>query len=121
MQALASRAKEHAGTVMPGFTHLQAAQPTTFGHHLLAYVEMLARDRARFADCRARLNVSPLGSAALCGTGFPIDRHMTAKALGFDGPTANSLDSVAIATSPWNSCPPAPSPPCTCRAWPRRS
>lgn len=95
MQALASRAREHAGTVMPGFTHLQAAQPTTFGHHLLAYVEMLARDRARFADCRARLNQSPLGAAALCGTGFPIDRHMTATALGFSGPTANSLDSVA--------------------------
>jgi argininosuccinate lyase len=95
MQALASRAREHAGTVMPGFTHLQAAQPTTFGHHLLAYVEMLARDRTRFADCRARLNSSPLGAAALCGTGFPIDRHMTAKALGFDGPAANSLDAVA--------------------------
>ena len=95
MQALATRAREHAGTVMPGFTHLQAAQPTTFGHHLLAYVEMLARDRTRFEDCRARLNISPLGAAALCGTGFPIDRHMTAAAMGFSGPTANSLDSVA--------------------------
>jgi len=95
MRALADRAAEHAGTVMPGFTHLQPAQPTTLGHHLLAYVEMLSRDRGRLADCRKRLNESPLGAAALCGTGFPIDRHMTAKALGFDGPTRNSLDSVA--------------------------
>jgi argininosuccinate lyase len=95
MRALVARAAEQAGTVMPGFTHLQPAQPTTFGHHLLAYVEMLSRDRGRLADCRKRLNESPLGAAALCGTGFPIDRHMTAKALGFDGPTRNSLDSVA--------------------------
>ncbi|MGG5811314.1 argininosuccinate lyase [Falsiroseomonas sp. CW058] len=95
MRALVARAAEHAGTVMPGFTHLQPAQPTTFGHHLLAYVEMLSRDRGRLADCRRRLNESPLGAAALCGTGFPIDRHMTAAALGFDGPTRNSLDSVA--------------------------
>ncbi|MCK8787915.1 argininosuccinate lyase [Roseomonas sp. NAR14] len=95
MRALADRAAEHAGTVMPGFTHLQPAQPTTLGHHLLAYVEMLSRDRGRLADCRRRLNESPLGAAALCGTGFPIDRHMTAAALGFDGPTRNSLDSVA--------------------------
>jgi argininosuccinate lyase len=95
MRALVDRAAEHAGTVMPGFTHLQPAQPTTFGHHLLAYVEMLSRDRGRLADCRKRLNESPLGAAALCGTGFPIDRHMTARALGFDGPTRNSLDSVA--------------------------
>jgi len=95
MRALVDRAAEHAATVMPGFTHLQPAQPTTLGHHLLAYVEMLSRDRGRLADCRARLNESPLGAAALCGTGFPIDRHMTAKALGFDGPTRNSLDSVA--------------------------
>jgi argininosuccinate lyase len=95
MRALVARAAEHAGTVMPGFTHLQPAQPTTFGHHLLAYVEMLSRDRGRLADCRKRLNESPLGAAALCGTGFPIDRHMTARALGFDGPTRNSLDSVA--------------------------
>ncbi len=80
---------------MPGFTHLQTAQPVTFGHHLLAYVEMLARDRGRFADARKRLNECPLGAAALAGTSFPIDRHMTAKALGFDRPTANSLDSVA--------------------------
>ena len=95
MRALVSRAAEHAGTVMPGFTHLQPAQPTTFGHHLLAYVEMLSRDRGRLADARKRLNECPLGAAALCGTGFPIDRHMTAEALGFDGPTRNSLDSVA--------------------------
>ncbi|MDO9499342.1 MAG: argininosuccinate lyase [Falsiroseomonas sp.] len=95
MRALVARAAEHAGTVMPGFTHLQPAQPTTFGHHLLAYIEMLSRDRGRLADCRKRLNESPLGSAALCGTGFPIDRHMTAAALGFDGPMRNSLDAVA--------------------------
>jgi argininosuccinate lyase len=95
MRALADRAAETADWVMPGFTHLQAAQPTTFGHHLLAYVEMLARDRGRLADCRRRLNECPLGAAALCGTGFPIDRAMTAASLGFDGPTRNSLDSVA--------------------------
>jgi argininosuccinate lyase len=95
MRALADRALDHHDWVMPGFTHLQAAQPTTFGHHLLAYVEMLSRDRGRLADCRRRLNECPLGAAALCGTGFPIDRHMTAAALGFDAPTRNSLDSVA--------------------------
>jgi argininosuccinate lyase len=95
MRALADRAAEHAGTVMPGFTHLQPAQPVTFGHHMLAYVEMLSRDLSRFADCRARMNESPLGAAALAGTGFPIDRHMTARALGFDGPMRNSLDAVA--------------------------
>jgi argininosuccinate lyase len=94
-QALAERAKEHAGAVMPGFTHLQSAQPVTFGHHLLAYVEMLARDRGRFRDARRRLNECPLGAAALAGTSFPIDRAMTAAALGFDRPTANSLDSVS--------------------------
>ncbi|HEY0352596.1 MAG TPA: argininosuccinate lyase, partial [Enterovirga sp.] len=93
--ALAEKALGHADGVMPGFTHLQSAQPVTFGHHLLAYVEMLARDRGRFADARARLNVSPLGAAALAGTSFPIDRDMTAAALGFDRPTANSLDSVS--------------------------
>ena len=95
MRALAERAASYAGDVMPGFTHLQTAQPVTFGHHLLAYVEMLDRDRGRLIDCRKRLNFSPLGSAALAGTSFPIDRHMTAAALGFDGPTANSLDSVS--------------------------
>src|SRR5829696_1270048 len=93
--ALASRALEHAATVMPGFTHLQTAQPVTFGHHLLAYVEMAARDRGRFADARKRLNESPLGAAALAGTSFAIDRSMTAKALGFDRPAANSLDAVS--------------------------
>ncbi len=95
MTALATRAAEHAATIMPGFTHLQTAQPVTFGHHLLAYVEMLARDRGRLADCRARLNRCPLGAAALAGTSFPIDRAMTARALGFDAPTDNSLDSVS--------------------------
>ena len=95
MRALAERALEYAGDPMPGFTHLQTAQPVTFGHHLLAYVEMLARDRGRFADARRRMNQCPLGSAALAGTPFPIDRRMTAAALGFDGPTANSLDAVS--------------------------
>ncbi len=94
-RALAEKALEHAATVMPGFTHLQPAQPVTFGHHLLAYVEMAARDRGRFADARTRLNESPLGAAALAGTSFPLDRSMTAKALGFSRPTANSLDAVA--------------------------
>ncbi|MFO1135734.1 MAG: argininosuccinate lyase [Rhodoblastus sp.] len=93
--ALAETAASHAGSVMPGFTHLQPAQPVTFGHHLLAYVEMLGRDRGRFRDARARMNECPLGSAALAGTSFPIDREMTAKALGFERPTANSLDSVS--------------------------
>jgi argininosuccinate lyase len=95
MRALVVRAEEHAGSVMPGFTHLQPAQPVTFGHHMLAYVEMLSRDLSRLADCRARLNESPLGAAALAGTGFAIDRHMTAQALGFDRPMRNSLDAVA--------------------------
>lgn len=94
-RALAQKALEHADTVMPGLTHLQTAQPVTFGHHLLAYVEMAARDRGRFADARKRLNESPLGSAALAGTSFDLDRDMTAKALGFDRPTANSLDAVS--------------------------
>ena len=94
-RALAEKAVEHAATVMPGLTHLQTAQPVTFGHHLLAYVEMTARDRGRFADARKRLNESPLGAAALAGTSFPIDRQMTAQALGFDRPAANSLDAVS--------------------------
>ena len=94
-QVLATKAETHADVVMPGFTHLQPAQPVTFGHHLLAYVEMLGRDRGRFADARKRLNESPLGSAALAGTSFPIDREYTAEALGFDRPTANSLDGVS--------------------------
>jgi argininosuccinate lyase len=95
MLALAEKAAAEADTVMPGFTHLQSAQPVTFGHHLLAYVEMLGRDRSRLQDARKRMNESPLGAAALAGTSFPIDRHMTAAALGFDRPTANSLDSVS--------------------------
>jgi len=94
-KALAERALASADMAMPGFTHLQSAQPVTFGHHLMAYVEMLARDRSRFADARRRLNECPLGAAALAGTSFPIDREATATALGFDRPTANSLDSVA--------------------------
>jgi len=94
-RALVSRADEHAGSVMPGFTHLQTAQPVTLGHHLMAYYEMVRRDRSRFADARARLNECPLGSAALAGTGFPIDRQATSEALGFDRPTANSLDAVS--------------------------
>jgi len=95
MRALAARAAEHAADPMPGFTHLQTAQPVTFGHHLLAYLEMCARDRGRLADCRRRMNESPLGAAALAGTSFPIDPHMTAAALGFDRPCANSLDAVS--------------------------
>jgi argininosuccinate lyase len=94
-RALAEKALDHADTVMPGFTHLQTAQPVTFGHHLLAYVEMAARDRSRFADARRRGNECPLGATALAGTSFPIDRAMTAHALGFDRPAANSLDAVA--------------------------
>ncbi|MBA3837968.1 MAG: argininosuccinate lyase [Zymomonas sp.] len=93
--ALIARAADHADSVMPGFTHLQSAQPVTLGHHLMAYHEMIARDRSRFADARVRLNQCPLGSAALAGTGFPIDRTMTAAALGFDAPTGNSLDAVS--------------------------
>ena len=92
---LIDRAEQYAAAIMPGFTHLQTAQPVTFGHHLLAYVEMFGRDRGRFADCRRRLNECPLGAAALAGTSFPIDRQHTATALGFDRPTANSLDSVS--------------------------
>jgi argininosuccinate lyase len=94
-RALVTRAGEHADSIMPGFTHLQTAQPVTLGHHLLAYYEMFRRDRARIADARARMNECPLGSAALAGTGFPIDREATARALGFDRPTANSLDAVS--------------------------
>lgn len=93
--ALLARAEEHAGSVMPGFTHLQSAQPVTLGHHLMAYHEMVSRDISRFRDNRARGNLCPLGAAALAGTGFPVDRHATAAALGFDGPTRNSLDSVS--------------------------
>lgn len=95
MRTLARRALEYHDTPMPGFTHLQVAQPVTFGHHLLAYVEMLARDASRLRDARRRMNECPLGSAALAGTSFPIDRDMTAQALGFDRPTSNSLDAVS--------------------------
>jgi len=93
--ALLKQAEANANTIMPGFTHLQTAQPVTFGHHMLAYLEMFARDRARFSDCRKRLNESPLGAAALAGTPYPIDRDTTAKALGFNRPMANSLDAVS--------------------------
>ena len=95
IEALIGQAELGADWVMPGFTHLQTAQPVTWGHHMMAYVEMFARDRSRFADARKRMNLSPLGAAALAGTSFPIDRHATAEALGFDGPMANSLDAVA--------------------------
>jgi len=95
MQALLAQAEEGADRVMPGFTHLQVAQPVTWGHHMLAYVEMFARDLSRFRDARARMNECPLGAAALAGTSFPIDRHMTAQVLGFARPAANSLDAVA--------------------------
>jgi argininosuccinate lyase len=94
-RALVAKAEPNIETLMPGFTHLQPAQPVTFAHHLMAYVEMFGRDAARFKDARARMNESPLGAAALAGSPFPIDRHMTAEALGFDRPTANSLDSVS--------------------------
>jgi argininosuccinate lyase len=94
-EALVAKAEPHAATLMPGFTHLQPAQPVTFGHHLMAYVEMFGRDASRFADARTRMNESPLGAAALAGSPFPIDRDHTAKALGFDRPAANSLDAVA--------------------------
>ncbi len=95
LKALLSLATDHADTIMPGFTHLQSAQPVTFGHHLLAWAEMLLRDRSRLQDCRKRFNLLPLGSAALAGTSYPIDRAMVAEALGFDGVTQNSLDSVS--------------------------
>ncbi|MCT8998024.1 argininosuccinate lyase [Chelativorans intermedius] len=95
LDAFLTRAEEHAATVMPGFTHLQAAQPVTFGHHLMAYVEMFGRDRTRVRDAIARMDECPLGAAALAGTGFPIDRHRTATALGFRAPTRNSIDTVS--------------------------
>src|ERR1700759_3673881 len=94
-RALVAQAEKHVETIIPGFTHMQVAQPVTFGHQLLAYVKMFARDRGRFADARKRLNESPLGAAALAGTSFPIDRGATARALGFDRPMANSLDAVS--------------------------
>ena len=107
---------------MPGFTHLQPAQPVTFGHHLMAYVEMFGRDAGRFADARARMNESPLGAAALAGSPFPIDRHVTAKALGFDGPmrqlAGRGLGPRLRAGGPGGGHASAPG---TCRGWPRRS
>ena len=93
--ALLDQAESHVESIMPGLTHLQTAQPVTLGHHLMAYVEMIGRDRSRFADCRVRMNESPLGAAALAGTSFPIDRQMTAEGLGFDRPMANSIDAVS--------------------------
>jgi argininosuccinate lyase len=121
MQVLAEKAEIHAGDVMPGFTHLQSAQPVTFGHHLLAYVEMFARDRGRVRDARKRMNECPLGSAALAGTSFPIDRKMTAEALGFDRPTANSLDAVSDRDFVIEALGAASSQPCICRGWRKKS
>ena len=95
IKVIASKAKEYYDTVMPGYTHLQRAQPITFGHHLLAYGEMFLRDLSRLQDCRKRMNINPLGSCALAGTTYPIDRHMTSELLGFDAPTNNSLDGVS--------------------------
>ena len=107
---------------MPGFTHLQPAQPVTFGHHLMAYVEMFGRDAARFRDARARMNESPLGAAALAGSPFPIDRQMTAEALGFDRPDRQFAGQASrIAISPWRPFPPPTSAPSTSRASPKRS
>jgi len=99
---LLDQAEAGADWVMPGFTHLQTAQPVTWGHHMMAYVEMLGRDLSRVRDARARMNESPLGAAALAGTSFPIDREMTAKALGFDRPSANSLDAVSDRDFLWS-------------------
>ncbi len=113
MKAFLQQARAGADWVMPGFTHLQTAQPVTWGHHMMAYVEMLARDKSRFEDARRRMNESPLGAAALAGTSFPIDRDMTAAALGFDRPAANSLDAVQIAISRWNISAARASAPCT--------
>ena len=120
-RVLAEKALAHAATVMPGFTHLQTAQPVTFGHHCLAYVEMFARDHGRLQDARKRLDECPLGAAALAGTSFPIDRDMTAEALHFDRPAANSSTPSPIATSCWKPWLPPPSRPCTFPGSPRRS
>ena len=118
--ALLVQAEAHADLLMPGFTHLQTAQPVTFGFHLMAYVEMLGRDRGRFADARKRLNESPLGAAALAGTSFPIDRHMTASTLGFDRPAANAMDAVSDRDFALQSpCPPPRSVQCICHALPK--
>ena len=119
MRALVAQAEAGAALVMPGFTHLQVAQPVTWGHHMLAYVEMLDRDRGRFRDARARMNESPLGAAALAGTSFPIDREMTAAALGFDRAMANSIDAVSDRDFALEFLSAAAISPRTCRASPR--
>ncbi len=113
MRAFVRQAEAGADWVMPGFTHLQTAQPVTWGHHMMAYVEMFARDRSRFEDARKRMNECPLGAAALAGTGFPIDRMMTAEALGLTGPRRIPWIRSATAISRWSSLRPAASAPCT--------
>jgi argininosuccinate lyase len=117
MGVLTAKAEAHADTIMPGFTHLQPAQPVTFGHHLLAYVEMLSRDAGRFHDAHKRMNESPLGAAALAGTGFDIDRHMTAAALGFDAPTGNSWIVYRPVILRWKPYRRRPFAPLICRGW----
>jgi argininosuccinate lyase len=119
MRALLGQAEAGADWVMPGFTHLQVAQPVTWGHHMMAYVEMFGRDRARFRDARARMNECPLGAAALAGTSFPIDREMTAEALGFDRPMANSLDAVSDRDFALEFLARRRSAPCTSARWPK--
>ena len=118
--ALLDKADEHCDTIMPGFTHLQTAQPVTFGFHLMAYVEMLGRDRGRLTDARARLNESPLGAAALAGTSFPIDRSQTAELLGFDRPAANAMDAVSDRDLHWSFWPLLRSVRCICHGWPKK-
>ena len=121
-RALLTQAEAHAATIMPGFTHMQPAQPVTFGHHCLAYVEMFSRDRGRFADAAKRMNESPLGAAALAGTSFAIDRDATAKELGFFGADAQfARCGERAAISRWNICPPRRSHRCICRGSPKRS
>ena len=119
--ALIDRAEEHAATIMPGFTHLQPAQPVTFGHHLLAYVEMFGRDRGRLRDCRARMNESPLGAAALAGTPLPIDRARRRRRWASTGRWPTRSMRCPRATSPLESLAPRRLAPCTCRGWPKRS
>jgi argininosuccinate lyase len=119
MRALLAQAEAGADWVMPGFTHLQTAQPVTWGHHMMAYVEMFGRDASRFRDARARMNECPLGAAALAGTSFPIDREMTAEALGFDRPWPIRSTPSRTAISRWSSCRRPRSAPCISAAWPR--
>jgi argininosuccinate lyase len=116
-RALLGQAEQHEATIMPGFTHMQVAQPVTFGHHMLAYVEMFGRDAGRFEDAARRMNESPLGSAALAGTSFPIDRDVTAKMLGFAARCAIRWTRSRRATSRWNISPPVRFAPCICRGW----